>query len=196
MMHRVFTLFRGANIENILNFKKDYPDFNLFKLEQNYRSTKTIVGAANSVIVKNENQIKKDVWTENTDGTKIKVYRTLTDNEEGKVITNQIWELKQTENCDYEDFTILYRTNSQSRSFEENLRKLNIPYKIYGGQSFYQRKEIKDILAYYRLSANLSDEESLKRIINYPKRGIGKTTIEHIIVAANEYDVSLWGNNL
>jgi DNA helicase-2/ATP-dependent DNA helicase PcrA len=184
--------FRGANIENILNFKKDYPDYKLYKLEQNYRSTKTIVAAANSIISKNKNQIKKDVWTDNDGGTKIKVFRTLTDNEEGKVITNQIWETKQTNNCDYENFTILYRTNSQSRSFEENLRKLNIPYKIYGGQSFYQRKEIKDILAYYRLSANLSDEESLKRIINYPKRGIGKTTVEHIIIAANHYDVSLW----
>lgn len=184
--------FRGANIENILNFKKDYPDFKLFKLEQNYRSTKTIVGAANSIIAKNKNQIKKDVWTDNDGGNKIKVFRTLTDNEEGKVITNQIWELKQSQNLNYEDFTILYRTNSQSRSFEENLRKLNIPYKIYGGLSFYQRKEIKDILAYYRLSANLSDEESLKRIINYPKRGIGKTTIENLVVAANHYDVSIW----
>ncbi|MEZ4937641.1 MAG: 3'-5' exonuclease [Crocinitomicaceae bacterium] len=184
--------FRGANIENILNFKKDYPDFKLFKLEQNYRSTKTIVGAANSIIEKNKNQIKKDVWTDNTGGHKIKVFRTLTDNEEGKVVTNQIWEIKQTENCDYEDFTILYRTNSQSRSFEESLRKLNIPYKIYGGLSFYQRKEIKDILAYFRLSANLSDEESLKRIINYPKRGIGKTTIENLVVAANHYEVSIW----
>ncbi len=184
--------FRGANIENILNFKKDYPDYHLFKLEQNYRSTKTIVAAANSIIAKNKNQIKKDVWTDNVGGNKIKVYRTLTDNEEGKVITNQIWETKQTENCDYEDFTILYRTNSQSRSFEESLRKLNIPYKIYGGLSFYQRKEIKDILAYFRLSANLSDEESLKRIINYPKRGIGKTTIENLVVAANHYEVSIW----
>lgn len=184
--------FRGANIENILNFKKDYPDYRLFKLEQNYRSTKTIVGAANSIIEKNKNQIKKDVWTDNTGGHKIKVFRTLTDNEEGKVITNQIWEIKQTENCDYEDFTILYRTNSQSRSFEESLRKLNIPYKIYGGLSFYQRKEIKDILAYFRLSANLSDEESLKRIINYPKRGIGKTTLENLVVAANHYEVSIW----
>lgn len=184
--------FRGANIQNILNFRKDYPDFKLFKLEQNYRSTKNIVEAANSVIARNQDQIKKSVWTDNTDGEKIAVVRTLTDNEEGKVITNKIFDLKQSSVSTYNDFAILYRTNKQSRSFEEALRKLNIPYKIYGGLSFYQRKEIKDLLAYFRLSTNPRDEEALKRVINYPKRGIGKTSIENMIIAANAYGVSMW----
>lgn len=184
--------FRGANIQNILNFKKDYPDFELYKLEQNYRSTKNIVEAANSVISKNQDQIKKNVWTSNDDGKSIHVVRTLTDNEEGKVITNKIYDLKTAEGLSFNDFAILYRTNKQSRSFEEALRKLNIPYKIYGGLSFYQRKEIKDILAYFRLTTNHRDEEALKRVINYPKRGIGKTTIENIIIASNQYGVPMW----
>ncbi|UKN03188.1 UvrD-helicase domain-containing protein [Paracrocinitomix mangrovi] len=184
--------FRGANIENILNFRNDYPDCVTFKLEQNYRSTKTIVNAANSIIQKNKDQIEKTVWTDNDDGNKIKVIRTLTDNEEGKVISNMIHEVKYNEQAANEDFAILYRTNAQSRSFEEALRKLNLPYKIYGGLSFYQRKEIKDLLAYFRLTANPNDEEALKRVINYPKRGIGKTTIEKIIVAADHYEVGLW----
>ena len=184
--------FRGANIQNILNFRKDYPDFKLFKLEQNYRSTKNIVEAANSIIAKNQDQIKKNVWTENSEGAKIGVIRTLTDNEEGKVITSKIFDIKQSTNSSFNDFAILYRTNKQSRSFEEALRKLGIPYKIYGGLSFYQRKEIKDLLAYFRLTTNPRDEEALKRVINYPKRGIGKTSIENIIIAANNYGTSIW----
>ncbi len=184
--------FRGANIENILNFKKDYPDYKLYKLEQNYRSTQNIVEAANSIIRKNHDQIQKDVWTSNDRGAKINVIRCLTDNEEGRVIVNKIYDIKQSGTTDYKDFAILYRTNAQSRSFEESLRKLNLPYKIYGGLSFYQRKEIKDLIAYFRLAANPKDEEALKRVINYPKRGIGKTTMESVMIAASQYDVSLW----
>ncbi len=184
--------FRGANIQNILNFKKDYPDFKLFKLEQNYRSTKNIVEAANSVIARNKDQIKKNVWTENGEGSKINVVRTLTDNEEGKLITNKIFDKSSEPGLTYNDFAILYRTNRQSRSFEESLRKLNIPYKIYGGLSFYQRKEIKDLLGYFRLTANPNDSEALKRVINYPKRGIGQTSFQNVIVAANNYNVSPW----
>lgn len=184
--------FRGANIENILNFRKDYPDFRLFKLEQNYRSTQNIVDAANSVIKRNQDQIQKSVWTHNGKGKPISIVRTLTDNEEGRVIASKIYDLKQTTVPDYNAFAILYRTNKQSRSFEEALRKLNIPYKIYGGISFYQRKEIKDVLAYFRLTANPKDEEALKRVINYPKRGIGKTSIENIIIAASTHGVSMW----
>jgi DNA helicase-2/ATP-dependent DNA helicase PcrA len=184
--------FRGANIENILNFKNDYPDYKIFKLEQNYRSTQTIVNAANSVIEKNQDQIQKTVWTSNDVGQKIKVIRTLTDNEEGKVVTNHIYETKQNEQANNLDFAILYRTNAQSRAFEEALRKMNLPYKIYGGLSFYQRKEIKDLLGYFRLVANPTDEEALKRVINYPKRGIGDSSIERVIIAANHYSVSLW----
>ena len=184
--------FRGANIQNILNFKKDYPDYQLFKLEQNYRSTKNIVEAANSVIRINKEQIKKNVWTANNGGEKIKVLKSFSDNEEGKIIANNIYEKTQNEKSSFFNFAILYRTNAQSRSFEEALRKLNLPYRIYGGLSFYQRKEIKDLLAYFRLSANLNDEESLKRIINYPKRGIGQTTINKAITCANEKEVSLW----
>ncbi|TNE53679.1 MAG: ATP-dependent DNA helicase [Bacteroidetes bacterium] len=184
--------FRGANIQNILNFKKDYPDFKLFKLEQNYRSTKSIVEAANSVIARNKDQIKKEVWTENELGKPIVILRTLTDNEEGKVIANRIFDLKQTGEYTYKDFAILYRTNKQSRSFEEALRKLNMPYKIYGGLSFYQRKEIKDLLAYFRLTANPHDLEAFKRVINYPRRGIGKTTVENLIIASSSYNVTVW----
>jgi len=190
--------FRGANIQNILNFKNDYPEYTLYKLEQNYRSSKTIVNAANNVIANNKDQIQKDVWTDNEVGDKIRVVRTLTDNEEGKVTINNIYETKLNNQAEHSDFAILYRTNAQSRSFEESLRKMNLPYKIYGGLSFYQRAEIKNILAYYRLTANPQDEEALKRIINYPKRGIGKTSLEKIAIAADHYNnttndnVSLW----
>lgn len=184
--------FRGANIQNILNFRKDYPDFKMFKLEQNYRSTKNIVEAANGVIARNKDQIQKNVWTDNVEGEKINVIRSITDNEEGKVITNKIYDLKTGNGLSFNDFAILYRTNKQSRAFEESMRKLNIPYKIYGGLSFYQRKEIKDILAYFRLTTNPRDEEALKRVINYPLRGIGKTTFENIVIAANQYNVSIW----
>ncbi|TSJ39811.1 ATP-dependent helicase [Fluviicola chungangensis] len=184
--------FRGANIQNILNFRNDYPDYHLYKLEQNYRSTQNIVDAANSVISKNKEQIKKSVWTNNDKGSLIRVIRAMTDNEEGKIIANKIFDVKHQESGDWTDFAILYRTNRQSRAFEEALRKMNIPYKIYGGLSFYQRKEIKDILAYFRLTANQKDEEALKRVINYPKRGIGKTSWENIIIAANHYNVAIW----
>ena len=184
--------FRGANIENILNFKRDYPDYGLFKLEQNYRSTKVIVNAANSVIEKNKEQIQKNVWTDNAEGEKIKVIKAITDNEEGKIIAQTIYETKMNNQLANSDFSILYRTNAQSRSMEEALRKLNIPYKIYGGLSFYQRKEIKDLISYFRLAANPNDEESLKRVINYPARGIGKTSMDKIVLAANLNDVTMW----
>ncbi len=187
--------FRGANIQNILNFQKEYgvyDEFMIYKLEQNYRSSKTIVNAANSIIANNKDQIQKDVWTSNDVGTSIKVYKAATDNDEGMIVANQIFQLKQSEGLSPSDFCILYRTNAQSRSFEEALRKLNIPYKIYGGLSFYQRKEIKDLLAYFRLACNPHDEESLKRIINYPKRGIGETTIQKLVVGSVENDVSVW----
>jgi DNA helicase II / ATP-dependent DNA helicase PcrA len=184
--------FRGANIENILNFEKDYPDYKLYKLEQNYRSTKNIVEAANSIIANNKNQIKKEVWTQNDTGNKIKVVRTLTDNEEGRWVANSIYDNKQASGEEYAKFAILYRTNAQSRAFEEALRKLNIPYRIYGGLSFYQRKEIKDLIAYFRLICNPNDEEAFKRVINYPKRGIGDSTIDTLFVASQNYQVSLW----
>ncbi|HTO38645.1 MAG TPA: UvrD-helicase domain-containing protein [Brumimicrobium sp.] len=184
--------FRGANVENILNFKKDYPDYKLFKLEQNYRSTNTIVKAANSIIKHNKDQIQKEVWTHNVEGDKINVIRCLTDNEEGRIIANKIFSTKQQEGLEFKDFAILYRTNAQSRSFEEALRKLSIPYKIYGGLSFYQRKEIKDIIAYFRLTINPKDEEALMRVINYPKRGIGATSLESVSLAARQYDVAIW----
>jgi len=184
--------FRGASIQNILNFKKDYPDAKTFKLEQNYRSTDTIVKAANSIIEKNKDQIQKDVWTSNEAGAPIKVLRSLTDNEEGLTITSEIFREKLNGQRKNLDFAILYRTNAQSRAMEESLRKKDIPYRIYGGLSFYQRKEIKDILGYYRLVLNPKDEEALKRVINYPARGIGKTTLDKVIIAANTYDVSLW----
>ena len=184
--------FRGANIQNILNFRRDYPDYKLFKLEQNYRSTKNIVEAANSIIRINKEQIKKEVWTANNSGEKINVLKSQSDNEEGKLVANDIFEKSNSINDTFNNFAILYRANAQSRSFEEALRKLNLPYKIYGGLSFYQRKEIKDLIAYFRLSANLNDEESLKRIINYPKRGIGQTTINKAIACANNNNISLW----
>ena len=184
--------FRGANIQNILNFRKDYPDFSLYKLEQNYRSTKTIVEAANSIISKNRDQIKKEVWTDNDQGQKIRVHRAATDNDEGQFVAGQIYQVRANEQADPSQFAILYRTNAQSRSFEESLRKLNIPYKIYGGLSFYQRKEIKDLIAYFRLTCNPNDEEAVKRVINYPKRGIGDTTIQKLMIGASERGVSLW----
>lgn len=184
--------FRGANIQNILNFKQDYPDFRIFKLEQNYRSTKVIVQAANSVIARNKDQIEKTVWTENDQGKSIIVHKANSDNDEGNFVANRIFEIRNNDKCTHKDFAILYRTNAQSRAFEEALRKLNLPYRIYGGLSFYQRKEIKDLLAYFRLTANHQDEEAFKRIVNYPARGIGKSTMEKLIISANEHDVSLW----
>lgn len=184
--------FRGANIQNILNFKKDYPDFKLYKLEQNYRSTQVIVEAANSIIKNNRDQIQKTVWTENPQGSAIKIVRTLTDNDEGNMVVNRIFDMKNNEGLMFQDFAILYRTNRQSRAFEEALRRLNMPYKIYGGVSFYQRKEIKDLLSYFRLASNPNDEEALKRVINYPRRGIGKTTMENFIVKAGEKNISLF----
>ncbi len=184
--------FRGANIQNILNFEKDYPELQVFKLEQNYRSTKTIVGAANDVIKRNKEQLKKDVWTDNEDGEPIKVLRANTDNEEGSLVASSIFETKMNERAQNSDFAILYRTNAQSRAMEEALRKMNIPYRIYGGVSFYQRKEIKDLLAYFNLTINNHNEEALKRVINYPARGIGNTTVEKLIIAANDHNVSVW----
>ncbi len=184
--------FRGANIENILNFQKDYSNAQSFKLEQNYRSSKNIVAAANAVISNNKDQFEKDVWTQNDDGPRIKVIKTKTDNEEGRVVADKILNLKLEHQLHNHQFAILYRTNAQSRSMEESLRKLNIPYKIYGGLSFYQRKEIKDILSYYRLTFNPTDEEALKRVINYPTRGIGKTTIDKLILTANNNNASIW----
>jgi DNA helicase-2/ATP-dependent DNA helicase PcrA len=172
--------FRGARIENILNFQVDYPEHKLFKLEQNYRSTKTIVDAANSLIAKNTGQIKKKVWSNNETGQKIRLINCLTDMEEGFFVSNSILDTSLTEQQLYSDFAILYRTNAQSRIFEEALRKRNLPYRVYGGISFYQRKEIKDMLAYFRLSVNYSDDEALKRIINYPSRGIGDVTLEKL----------------
>jgi DNA helicase II / ATP-dependent DNA helicase PcrA len=184
--------FRGANIQNILNFKRDYPDYVLFKLEQNYRSTQTIVEAANSIISKNKDQIKKKVWTDNAQGESIELLRANTDNEEGRMVAQNIFETKMREQLKESQFAILYRTNAQSRSMEEALRKMNIPYKIFGGLSFYQRKEIKDLLAYFRLICNPKDEEALKRVINYPTRGIGQTTIDKIVLTARERGTSLW----
>jgi len=184
--------FRGANIQNILNFEKDYPELHTFKLEQNYRSTKNIVGAANNLIANNKEQLKKNIFTENPQGELIKVSKTETDNAEGNFVASTIFEIKMNERAQNRDFAILYRTNAQSRAMEEALRRQNISYRIYGGLSFYQRKEIKDVLAYYRLTINNHDEESLKRIINYPARGIGDTTIDKIIVAANDHNISLW----
>lgn len=184
--------FRGANIENILNFQKDYKSSNTFKLEQNYRSSKNIVAAANAVIANNKDQFKKDVWTDNDDGNRIKVIKTKTDTEEGKAVASSIYEAKLQHQLPNSDFAILYRTNAQSRSMEESLRKLNIPYKIYGGLSFYQRKEIKNLLSYFRMIINPNDEEALKRIINYPTRGIGKSSIDKLILAANTNQTSIW----
>ena len=184
--------FRGANIGNILNFQETYPESKLFKLERNYRSTKNIVNAANSLIKNNKEQIPKTVFSENEAGEKIRVINAYTDYEEGYNVASRIAEMRMLHQYDYQDFAILYRTNAQSRIFEEALRKINIPYRIYGGLSFYQRKEVKDAIAYMRLVANPNDEEAFKRIINYPARGIGDTTVGKIISAANLHDVSLW----
>lgn len=184
--------FRGANIQNILNFEKDYPDLNVFKLEQNYRSTQNIVNVANSIIANNKDQLKKLVYSEKEHGDKIKVMRAFSDNEEGKMVAEGIMQEHANKGLRWHDFAILYRTNAQSRSMEEALRKLNIPYKIYGGLSFYQRKEIKDLIAYFRLTYNPHDEAAFKRVINYPKRGIGDTTVDKLIVSANQHKISLW----
>ena len=184
--------FRGANIQNILNFEKDYPDLNVYTLEQNYRSTQNIVSVANSIIAKNVHQLKKNVFSENEPGDKIKVLRAFSDNEEGKIVAETIVQNRSSQQLPYRDFAILYRTNAQSRAMEESLRKLNIPYKLYGGTSFYQRKEIKDLISYFRLTFNPNDEEALKRVINYPRRGIGNTSIERIMIAADQKDISLW----
>jgi len=184
--------FRGARIENILNFRNDYPDYRIFKLEQNYRSTQTIVNAANSVIEKNTGQIKKTIYSKNEVGEKIRVVQTTIDSEEGIVTASDILDTRMRERLDWKDFAVLYRTNAQSRIFEEMLRKRNIPYKIYGGQSFYERKEIRDLIAYLRLVVNPDDEEALKRVINYPKRGIGDTTVQKLADLARSLDVSMW----
>ena len=184
--------FRGATIENILQFQKDYDDVKVVKLEQNYRSSQQILKVANQVIKNNKGQIPKNLWTENQEGEKIKLVRTLTDNEEGKFVADTIQEQKLRNHYYNKDFAILYRTNAQSRSFEESLRKMGIAYRIYGGVSFYQRKEIKDLLAYLRVIVNTNDEEALKRIINYPVRGIGKTTIEKLVIIANEQNIPVF----
>ncbi|MBQ9668672.1 MAG: UvrD-helicase domain-containing protein [Prevotella sp.] len=184
--------FRGANIDNILNFRESYDDARLFKLEQNYRSTQLIVQAANSLIRKNERQIPKDVFSRNEHGDKLVLKPAYSDREEAIIVCRDIKRLRRQEHLEYSDFAILYRTNSQSRSFEEQMRKDGIPYRIYGGLSFYQRKEIKDVIAYFRVVANPNDEEALKRIINYPTRGIGDTTLQKVIAIASAHGVSLW----
>jgi DNA helicase-2/ATP-dependent DNA helicase PcrA len=184
--------FRGANIQNILNFKSDYPDLKIFKLEQNYRSTKTIVAAANSLILNNKQQIFKEIWTDNDEGSKITLIRASTDGEESNLVAQSIFENKMNNQLANTAFAILYRTNAQSRSLEDALRRMNIPCRIYGGTSFYQRKEIKDLLAYFRLTVNPKDEDALLRVINYPARGIGKTTVEKLIVASDEYKKSIY----
>jgi len=184
--------FRGASIDNILNLGKDYPEMTTIKLEQNYRSTQNIVEAANSIIAKNKNQLPKKVFTENEEGSLIELVKASSDNEEGRLISTHIFESKMNLGLRNTDFAILYRTNSQSRAFEESLRKLNIKYRIIGGTSFYQRREIKDLLAYFRYTINQNDEEAFKRIINLPKRGIGDTTIAKISITANEQQISVW----
>jgi DNA helicase-2/ATP-dependent DNA helicase PcrA len=184
--------FRGAKIENILNFRNDYKDYKLFKLEQNYRSTQTIVNAANSLIMKNKRQIQKKVFSENEEGDRIKVLHANTDTEEGFIVANTITDIRMADRLLYRDFAILYRTNAQSRIFEESLRKRNIPYKVYGGLSFYQRKEIKDVLAYLRLIVNPNDDEAFRRVINYPARGIGDTTVSKIETYAQENNQSMF----
>lgn len=184
--------FRGARIENILNFKNDYSDYKTYKLEQNYRSTQLIVNAANSLIAKNKHQLQKNVFSENDQGEKIKIFNALNEQEEGYLVANEIFDKRMRDYENYSDFAILYRTNAQSRVFEEVFRKKNIPYKIYGGLSFYQRKEIKDILAYFRLIINLKDDESFKRIINYPARGIGATTLGRLEEFAVSDGCSIW----
>ena len=184
--------FRGANINNILNFQKDYDDVKTYRLEQNYRSTKNIVNAANSIIEKNKTRLDKVVWTDNAEGAKIKVNRSMTDGDEGRFVAGSIFEIKMNNQISNGDFAVLYRTNAQSRAIEDALRKRDIPYRIYGGLSFYQRKEIKDVIAYLRLILNPKDEEALKRVINYPARGIGQTTMDRLIVVANHYNRSIF----
>lgn len=184
--------FRGANISNILNFQRDYDQVAVYRLEQNYRSTNTIVRAANSVISKNKDQIEKQVWTDNPDGDKIIVHRSATDADEGRYVASTLFEWKLNNQLKNGDFAVLYRTNSQSRAIEDALRKRDIPYRIYGGLSFYQRKEIKDVLAYLRLVINPKDEEALMRVINYPTRGIGQTTLDKLVVAAKETEMSVF----
>ena len=184
--------FRGANIQNIFNFRRDYPNLHLFKLEQNYRSTKVIVNAANSVIAKNVEQIDKEIWTDNAQGNRITLLRAVDEKDEGRLIANSISEAHIGENLDYKSFAVLYRTNVQSRALEEALRRENIPYRIYQGLSFYGRKEIKDVLAYLRLVVNNYDEESLLRVINYPARGIGQTSLDRVRVAAADNDIAVW----
>jgi DNA helicase-2/ATP-dependent DNA helicase PcrA len=184
--------FRGATILNILNFQRDYPDLGTYKLEQNYRSTKNIVAAANSIISQNKDQLKKEIWTDNQEGDKIAVIRSVSDSEEGKFIAHDIFEIKNRHQLSNNDFAILYRTNAQSRPFEEQMRKLNIPYLIYGGLSFYQRKEVKDLLAYLKLILNPYEEESLRRIINYPARGIGDTSLNRAYLYGQEKGMKLW----
>ena len=184
--------FRGANINNILNFQKDYDDVNVYRLEQNYRSTKNIVGAANSVIDHNKTKLDKIVWTANVEGEKVKVNRLMTDGDEGRFVASSIFENKMQHQLPNSDFAVLYRTNAQSRAIEDALRKRDIPYRIYGGLSFYQRKEIKDVTAYLRLILNPADEEALKRVINYPARGIGQTTLDRLVVAANGYGKTIF----
>ncbi|MEO9892554.1 UvrD-helicase domain-containing protein [Aurantibacter sp.] len=184
--------FRGANISNILNFQRDYENVGVYRLEQNYRSTKNIVNAANSIIAKNKNQLEKVVWTANDDGPSIKVHRSVTDAEEGRFVAGSIFENRMQQQLPNGNFAVLYRTNSQSRAIEDALRKRDIPYRIYGGLSFYQRKEIKDVLSYLRLVINPKDEEALKRVINYPTRGIGQTTVDKLVVAANHYGRSIF----
>ncbi len=184
--------FRGANIQNILNMNKDYSDLKTFKLEQNYRSTQNIVGIANAIIRNNKKQIKKTIWTDNQMGEKIRLSSTSTDNEEGSNVARTIFEVKHNERANDSEFAILYRTNAQSRAMEESLRRMNIRYKIYGGLSFYSRKEIKDLLAYLRLVINKNDSEALLRVINYPKRGIGQTSIDKLRLEADRLNISLW----
>ncbi|MES2418694.1 MAG: UvrD-helicase domain-containing protein [Bacteroidota bacterium] len=184
--------FRGANIQNILNFERDYPDLKVYKLEQNYRSTQNIVEVANSIIANNKNQLEKNVFSANEKGDRIKVSRAFTDNEEGKLVAEAIVQDRLNKGLQHKDFAILYRTNAQSRAMEEALRKLNVPYKIYGGLSFYQRKEVKDLIAYFRLTFNPADEEAIKRVINYPRRGLGDTTVEKISAAADQHNITMW----
>src|ERR1700754_950165 len=184
--------FRGATIENILQFQKDYDDVKVVKLEQNYRSTQSILNVANEVIKNNKGQIPKNLWTDNAAGEKIRLVRLMTDNEEGKFVADTIQEQRLRNHYNNRDFAILYRTNAQSRAFEESLRRMAIPYTIFGGISFYQRKEIKDFISYLRVIVNPNDEESLKRIINFPARGIGKTSLDKAVLMANEKNISMW----
>jgi DNA helicase-2/ATP-dependent DNA helicase PcrA len=184
--------FRGAEIKNILKFEEDFDDLKVVKLEQNYRSTQNIVNAANSIIEKNHSKISKEVWTENEEGELISVKKTYSDNEEGRMVSNLIFEEKNRKQLTNSNFAVLYRTNSQSRSMEEALRRIGVKYKVFGGVSFYQRKEVKDLLAYLRFVVNHNDEQSFRRIINYPRRGIGLTSIDKIILTSNEENKSLW----